>query len=162
VLNQASLLAPEDFDLVYERAMLAEKLGHTVEMERLLRSIIQAQPDNYNALNALGYSLADRNERLPEAKALIDKALSLAPDDAFITDSLGWVLFRMGQVNEAAALLKKAFGIRQDVEIAVHLGEVLWTLGDKDAAMGYFKQAQTMQPGNELLKSTLLRLNIKL
>ena len=162
VLNQASGLAPQDFDLVYERAMLAEKLGHTVEMERLLRSIIQAQPDNYNALNALGYSLADRNERLPEAKALIDKALSLAPDDAFITDSLGWVLFRMGQVNEAAALLKKAFGIRQDVEIAVHLGEVLWTLGNKDAAIGYFKQAQTLQPGNELLKSTLLRLNIKL
>ena len=162
VLNQASGLAPQDFDLVYERAMLAEKLGHTVEMERLLRSIIQAQPDNYNALNALGYSLADRNERLPEAKALIDKALSLAPDDAFITDSLGWVLFRMGQVNEAAALLKKAFGIRQDVEIAVHLGEVLWILGNKDAAIGYFKQAQTLQPGNELLKSTLLRLNIKL
>ena len=162
VLNQASGLAPQDFDLVYERAMLAEKLGHTVEMERLLRSIIQAQPDNYNALNALGYSLADRNERLPEAKALIDKALSLAPDDAFITDSLGWVLFRMGQVNEAAALLKKAFGIRQDVEIAVHLGEVLWALGNKDAAIGYFKQAQTLQPGNELLKSTLLRLNIKL
>lgn len=162
VLNQASGLAPQDFDLVYERAMLAEKLGYTVEMERLLRSIFQAQPDNYNAINALGYSLADRNERLPEAKALIDKALSLAPDDAFITDSLGWVLFRMGQVNEAAALLKKAFGIRQDVEIAVHLGEVLWTLGNKDAAIGYFKQAQTLQPGNELLKSTLLRLNIKL
>jgi tetratricopeptide (TPR) repeat protein len=162
VLNQASMQAPEDFDLVYERAMLAEKLGKTAEMERLLRSIIQAQPDNHNALNALGYSLADRNERLPEAKALIDKALSLAPDDAFITDSLGWVLFRMGQVKEAAALLKKAFGIRQDVEIAVHLGEVLWTLGNKDAAIGYFKQAQTLQPGNELLKSTLLRLNIKL
>lgn len=162
VLNQASMQAPEDFDLVYERAMLAEKLGHTGEMESLLRSIIQAQPDNHNALNALGYSLADRNERLPEAKALIDKALSLAPDDAFITDSLGWVLFRMGHTSEAAALLKKAFTIRQDVEIAVHLGEVLWTLGDKDAAIGYFKQAQAMQPANELLKSTLLRLRIQL
>lgn len=162
VLNQASALAPDDQDLVYERAMLAEKLGQTVEMERLLRSIIQAQPDNYNALNALGYSLADRNERLPEAKALIVKALSLAPDDAFITDSLGWVLFRMGQSKEALVLLKKAFSVRQDVEIAVHLGEVLWVLGDKEAAIGYFKQAQTMQPGNALLKSTLLRLKIKL
>lgn len=162
VLNRASMLTPQDFDLVYERAMLAEKLGQTVEMESLLRSIIKAQPDNHNALNALGYSLADRNERLPEAKALIDKALALAPNDPFITDSLGWVLFRMGQVTEAAATLKKAFDTRQDVEIAVHLGEVLWTLGNKTDAIGLFRQAKALQPDNELLKSTLMRLKIEL
>lgn len=161
LLNRASALAPDDADLTYERALLAEKLGDTAEMERLLRSIIQAQPDNHNALNALGYSLADRNERLPEAKALIDKALSLAPDDPFITDSLGWVLFRMGNAKEAAVLLKKAFDTRPDVEIAVHLAEVLWTLGDRQAAMGYFNQARTLQPDSELLKSTLLRLQVK-
>lgn len=162
VLNQASALAPDDLDLVYERAMLAEKLGHTAQMEKLLRSIILAQPDNHNALNALGYALADRNERLPEAKALIDKALTLAPDDPFITDSLGWVLFRMGNAPKAAAVLRKAFETRQDVEIAVHLGEVLWSLGDKEAAIRVFKQARTLQPDNELLKSTLLRLQVKL
>lgn len=162
VLNQASALAPDDLDLVYERAMLAEKLGHSADMEKLLRSVIQAQPNNHNALNALGYALADRNERLPEAKALIDKALSLAPDDPFITDSLGWVLFRMGNVPKAAAVLRQAFDARQDVEIAVHLGEVLWSMGDKAAAIGVFKQARTLQPDNELLKSTLLRLQVKL
>ncbi len=162
VLNQASARAPDDLDLVYERAMLAEKLGHTAEMEKLLRGIIQAQPDNHNALNALGYALADRNDRLPEAKALIDKALSLAPNDPFITDSLGWVLFRMGNAPKAVEVLRKAFETRQDVEIAVHLGEVLWSLGDKDAAMDFFRLARTMQPDNELLKSTLLRLQVKL
>ena len=160
VLNQASTLAPDDFDLIYERAMLAEKLGLTADMEKLLRSIISAQPDNHNALNALGYALADRNERLSEAKALIDKAHALAPDDPFITDSLGWVLFRMGDTTQAITLLKKAFEIRQDVEIAVHLGEVLWTQGNKEAARGYFRQAQSMQPDNELLKSTLTRLQV--
>lgn len=162
VLNKASALVPDDLDLVYERAMLAEKLGHTADMESLLRGVIQAQPDNHNALNALGYALADRNERLPEAKALIDKALSLAPDDPFITDSLGWVLFRMGNAPKAAAILRKAFEARQDVEIAVHLGEVLWSLGDRAAAIGIFKRARALQPDNELLKSTLLRLQVKL
>lgn len=162
VLVDAGKLAPDDHDLAYERAMLAEKLGHTQEMERLLRGIIAAQPDNHNALNALGYSLADRNERLPEAKALIEKALTLAPNDPFITDSLGWVLFRMGQPAEALIHLRKAFEARPDVEIAVHLGEVLWVLGDKQAALTYLRKAKDMQPESELLKSTLQRLQISL
>lgn len=162
ILTEAGKRVPDDHDLAYERAMLAEKLGHTQEMERLLRGIIAAQPDNHNALNALGYSLADRNERLPEAKALIEKALSLAPDDPFITDSLGWVLFRMGRTAEAVVHLKKAYEARPDVEIAVHLGEVLWVLGEKQAALTYLRKAHNLQPDSELLKSTLQRLQIKL
>lgn len=161
VLDRASAMAPDDVDLVYERAMLLEKLGQFDAMETLLRSIIQRQPEHYNALNALGYSLADRNVRLAEAKALIEKALSLAPGDPFITDSLGWVLFRLGRPTEAIAYLRKAFDARPDVEIAVHLGEVLWTLGDKADAMHYFKRAREIQPQSDVLDATLKRLNIK-
>ncbi|MFY7905460.1 MAG: tetratricopeptide repeat protein, partial [Burkholderiaceae bacterium] len=116
---------------------------------------IQRQPEHYNALNALGYSLADRNVRLAEAKALIEKALSLAPGDPFITDSLGWVLFRLGRPTEAITHLRKAFDARPDVEIAVHLGEVLWTLGDKTDALHYFKRAREIQPQSDVLDATL-------
>ena len=162
LLNEAIEQAPDDTDLLYEQAMLADKLGRFAEMERSLRHVIRLDPNNAHAHNALGYSMADRNERLPEAKELIQKALSLLPNDPFIADSLGWVEFRLGNFSEAARILRKAMNQRPDAEIASHLGEVLWTLGERDEAIAIFRQAHTLQPGNETLQSTLKRLGIQL
>ena len=155
-------LAPDDTELVYDRAMLAEKAGQPDTMERLLREIIAKKPEHYHAYNALGYSLADRGVRLAEAKQLILKALEFAPNDPFIGDSLGWVEFRMGNLAEARRLLESAYKARADVEIAAHLGEVLWTLGDKEAAMQIWKEGQRTSPDNETLKETLKRLGASL
>lgn len=155
-------LAPDDTELVYDRAMLAEKAGQPDTMERLLREIIAKKPEHYHAYNALGYSLADRGVRLAEAKQLILKALEFAPNDPFIGDSLGWVEFRMGNLVEARRLLESAYKARADVEIAAHLGEVLWTLGDKEAAMRIWKEGQRTSPDNETLKETLKRLGASL
>ena len=155
-------LAPDDTELVYDRAMLAEKAGQPDTMERLLREIIAKKPEHYHAYNALGYSLADRGVRLAEAKQLILKALEFAPNDPFIGDSLGWVEFRTGNLAEARRLLESAYKARADVEIAAHLGEVLWTLGDKEAAMRIWKEGQRTSPDNETLKETLKRLGASL
>ena len=151
-----------DPDLLYDQAMLAEKLGKPDDMERLLRQLISVQPDNAQAYNALGYSLADRDERLPEAKELIQKALKLSPGDAYITDSLGWVEYRMGNKEEAARLLETAYKTRPDVEIAAHLGEVLWSLGERDRAIAVWKQGQKADADNQTLQDTLRRLHVKL
>ena len=151
-------LAPDDTELVYDRAMLAEKAGQPDTMERLLREVIAKKPEHYHAYNALGYSLADRGVRLAEAKQLILKALEFAPNDPFIGDSLGWVEFRMGNLAEARRLLESAYKARADVEIAAHLGEVLWTLGDKEAAKRIWREGQRTSPDNETLKETLKRL----
>jgi tetratricopeptide (TPR) repeat protein len=160
VLSQAVAQTPEDTELLYEQAMLAEKLGRFPDMERMLRKVMQISPNNPNAYNALGYSLADRHERLDEAKALIAKALELSPGDPFITDSLGWVEFRLGNMPEAARLLRQAMSARADAEIATHLGEVLWTMGERDAAMTLFQQGLRLQPGNATLLETMRRLGI--
>jgi Flp pilus assembly protein TadD len=160
VLSQAVAQTPEDTELLYEQAMLAEKLGRFPDMERMLRKVMQISPNNPNAYNALGYSLADRHERLDEAKALIAKALELSPGDPFITDSLGWVEFRLGNMPEAARLLRQAMSARADAEIAIHLGEVLWTMGERDAAMTLFQQGLRLQPGNATLLETMRRLGI--
>jgi Flp pilus assembly protein TadD len=101
-----------------------------------------AAPDNQHAYNALGYSLAERNERLPEAYTLIDKALQMAPGDPFIMDSMGWVQFRMGNLDEAESILRRAYAVRNDPEIAVHLGEVLFAKGDVAGAQKMWKEAQ--------------------
>jgi tetratricopeptide (TPR) repeat protein len=162
VLSNAVQAAPDDTDLMYEQAMVAEKLGRHADMERLLRRVIALSPDNAHAHNALGYAMADRNDRLPEAKALIVKALSLLPDDPFITDSLGWVEFRLGNLPEAARLLRKALAMRTDIEILTHLAEVLWAMGERDHAKDLFRQASTLQPDNEVLQSTLTRLGVRL
>ena len=126
--------APDDTDLLYDQAMVAEKLNRLDEMERLLRRLIELKPDNQNAYNALGYSLADRNVRLDEARTLIRKAVQLAPDDPFIADSLGWVEFRLGNTDEALRILEAAYKKRPDPEIGAHLGEVLWASGQRDRA----------------------------
>ena len=142
--------------------MLAEKLGRFAEMERSLRRVIEIEPNNAHAHNALGYSLADRNERLPQAKELIEKALGLLPNDPFILDSLGWVEFRLGNTAEAVRLLRNAMQLRADAEIAAHLGEVLWFMGEREEALRILRQAHTLQPDSETLQSTLQRLGIRL
>jgi predicted Zn-dependent protease len=147
-----------DNDLVYEQAMLAEKLNQLDEMEKLLRQVIAQNPSYYNAYNALGFSLAERSVRLPEAKQLIVKALTFAPDDPFITDSLGWVEFRMGNLGAALSYLQKAYKDRADAEIAAHLGEVLWKMKRQDEAIKVWREALDTAPNNETLQETLQRL----
>ena len=128
---QANKAFPDDADLLYEQAMIDEKLDRVDEMERLLRRVIELKPDHQHAYNALGYSLAERNIRLPEARTLIQKALELSPGEPFITDSLGWVEYRLGNRDEAIRLLRDAYQARPDPEIAAHLGEVLWVAGQR-------------------------------
>lgn len=162
LLAQAVLGSPNDFDLIYDLAMMAEKLGHLDEMERLLRRVIAGKPDYLHAYNALGYSLAERNIRLPEARQLILKALEYAPGDPFITDSLGWIEFRSGNLTEALRVLQGAFKIRADAEIAAHLGEVLWVMGRRDQALNAWKEGAQVNADNETLVETLKRLRVKL
>jgi len=149
--------AGDDLDLLYEQAMMAEKLNRVEEMEKLLRTVISKDSSHFNAYNALGFSLADRNVRLKEAKELIVKALTLAPGDPFITDSLGWVEFRLGNTSQALALLEKAFKDRADAEIAAHLGEVLWQLKRESDAIAIWRQGLEISPTNETLQQTLQR-----
>ncbi|MBI5278555.1 MAG: tetratricopeptide repeat protein [Burkholderiales bacterium] len=161
LLAQGAAKDPRDTDLVYDQAMMAEKLGNLPEMERLLRQIIAAKPDFHHAYNALGFSLADRNVRLPEAKQLIQKALEFAPGDPFITDSLGWVEFRMGNREEALKILESAYKTRPDAEIAAHLGEVLWVVGQRERAQSIWKEGLLLANDNETLLETLKRFKVK-
>ncbi len=162
MLAQASAATPDDTELIYDQAMMAERLNRLDEMERLLRQLIAIRPDGQNAYNALGYSLADRKERLDEARTLILKAVQLAPQDPFIADSLGWVEFRMGNSAEAIRILEDAYKRRPDPEIGAHLGEVLWTAGQRDRAIGIWKEAVLADAENETLQETLKRLRVKL
>jgi len=162
MLAQASAAAPTDTDLIYDQAMVAEKLNRADEMERLLRRVIELKPDNQNAYNALGYSLADRKVRLEEARTLIQKAVQLAPEDPFIADSLGWVEYRLGNTAEALRILEDAYKRRPDPEIGAHLGEVLWAAGQRDRAVTIWKEASLADADNETLQETLKRLHVKL
>ncbi|GCL64140.1 tetratricopeptide repeat protein [Pseudaquabacterium pictum] len=162
VLATASQRFPDDTDLIYEQAMVEEKLDRLPEMERLLRRVIALKPDHPHAHNALGYSLADRGLRLPEARALIVRALELSPGDPFITDSLGWVEFRLGNKDEALRLLRQAYAARPDTEIAAHLGEVLWAQGQRDEARRVWQEARGRDASNEVLRETLARLKVGL
>jgi tetratricopeptide (TPR) repeat protein len=161
VMSQALAKQPFDAELTYDQAMLAEKMGNTVEMERLLRQVMAAKPDYHNAYNALGYSFAERNVRLPEAKELIQKALTYAPDDPFISDSLAWVEFRLGNRAEALRILDIAYKARPDADIAAHLGEVLWSLGQRERALAIWKEGLLLNAENETLQETLKRLRVK-
>ena len=161
LLAQAIVKTPGDADLLYDQAMVAEKIGNMAEMERLLRLVIAAKPDYHHAYNALGYSLAERNVRLPEARELIQKALTFAPDDPFISDSLGWVEFRMGNKAEALRILDTAYKSRPDADIAAHLGEVLWSLGQRERAQTIWKEGLLLNNENDTLQETLKRLRVK-
>lgn len=161
LLAEATKRDPKDYDLLYDQATLAEKLGNTTEMERILRRIITEKPQYHHAYNALGYSFADRNVRLSEARQLILKALEFAPDDPFISDSLGWVEFRTGNKPEALRVLEKAYRARPDAEIAAHLGEVLWSLGQREQALSIWREGLQLNAENETLVETLKRLRVK-
>lgn len=162
VLGSAVRRFPEDTDLLYEQAMMAEKMGRVDEMERLLRRVIELKPDNAHAHNALGYSLADRGQRLSEARRLVQRALELAPGDPFITDSLGWIEYRLGNLGEALRLLRQAYASRPDVEIGAHLGEVLWALGRHDEARRVWAESKGRDAANDVLRETLARLKVEL
>ena len=157
----ASLEAfPGNSDLLYARGMLAVKMDRLDILERDMRAIIAREPDNADALNALGYTLADRTERYEEAYALIKRAIELQPDDHYIVDSLGWVLHRMGRHQEALVQLRRAMSINPDPEIAAHLGEVLWVLGNKIEARAVWSTALEAAPDDERLLDVIERFGL--
>jgi tetratricopeptide (TPR) repeat protein len=155
-------LDPKNSEALYTLAMLAEQNGALGTMERLLRQLIARDPEFAHAYNALGYSFADRGIRLKEAKQLINKALELLPGDPSVTDSLGWVEFRLGNKTESLRLLQKAYAKNKEGEIAAHLGEVLWSLNDKDAARAIWREALQAEPDHAVLRKTLQRLGVDL
>ena len=162
VLAQANQRFPNDTDLIYEQSMVFEKLNRLADMERLLRRVIELKPDHQHAYNALGYSLAERNVRLPEARTLIRKALELSPGEASITDSLGWVEYRLGNRDEAVRLLRDAYRVQPDAEIGAHLGEVLWVNGQAEEARRVLREARGRDAANDVLRETLARLRVDL
>ena len=157
-LAAAVAKTPDTPDLLYDYAMAAEKVNRVDVLETSLRRVIAMQPTHAHAYNALGYSLADRNERLAEARTLIETAHKLAPEDSYILDSLGWVMFRQGQTQEALGYLRRAYEARPDAEIAAHLGEVLWVLGRQAEAQKVWAEALRLQPKNDVLQATIKRL----
>ncbi len=155
VLTQGLEKLPNHPDLLYETAMLAEQLGKHDTFEQMMRKVIEIKPDYAQAYNALGYSLLDRNERLPEAMQLVEKASQLAPDDAGIIDSVGWGHYRMGNLAKSLEFLRRAYSVNPDPEIAAHLGEVLWVQGVKDQAKKVWGDALKSHPENEVLQATM-------
>ncbi|MEJ6007722.1 tetratricopeptide repeat protein [Paucibacter sp. AS339] len=158
VLERANERLPDDPDLIYEQSMMAEKLGRLDEMETLLKRVIAIKPDHHHAYNALGYSLAERNIRLPEARELIAKALGFVPSEPFILDSMGWVEYRLGNLPDSLRFLRQAYAARPDAEIAAHLGEVLWVSGEQAEAKRIWQEGIAREPKNEALRETLKRL----
>ena len=157
LLTRALDKFPDYPDLLYDHAMAAEKVDRIDVLEENLRKLISLRPDHAHAHNALGYTFADRNERLDEARELIETALKLAPEDPFIMDSMGWVLYRQGQLPQALDYLKRAHALRPDPEIAAHLGEVLWVSGQRDEARAVWDEVLKSHPTNEVLQNTVNR-----
>ncbi len=147
----------ENFDLLYGRAMVAESLDRLDVLEQDLNTILAKDPNNHQALNALGYTLTDRTDRHQEALILIKKAVALKPNDAFYIDSLGWVYYRLGNLEKAVYYLKQAVALNPHVELLAHLGEVLWQLGKHAEAKKIWQQATEKEPENKLLNETLHR-----
>lgn len=156
-LSKALEDQPDQPDLLYEVSLSAERMGQLDLVERLLRRLIALKPESPQGYNALGYTFADHNIRLDEAAGLIDKALSLSPDDSFILDSKGWILFRQGKLEAALEALQRAYAKQPDAEIAAHIGEVLWKLGRTDEAKAIWREASKAHPNNEALNATIKR-----
>ena len=155
VLNQALEKLPNDIDLLYETAMMADKIGKPDVFEELMRKLIKIKPDHAQAYNALGYGMLERNERIPEAMKLVEKALQLAPNDASIMDSVGWGYYRSGKLDESIKMLRRAYAGNANPEIAAHLGEVLWVSGDKAEARKIWLESLKENPGNEPLQTVM-------
>lgn len=161
VAQEAAQALPQEPVWRYEQAMLAEKLGRLADMETLLRNLIASHPQYHPPYNALGYSLADRNINLTEARELLSKALEFAPNDAYIIDSMGWLEFRSGNLAQARQLLEQAFRAQPDAEIAAHLGEVLWKLGDTERAQALWREGFKLNARNATLLETMGRFRVK-
>ncbi len=146
---------PNANDLIYDYAMAAERVQQFAVLETQLRKLIKIKPDFAQAYNALGYSFADRNVKLEEANKLIAKALELSPNDHYIMDSMGWVQYRLGNLDKAFEFLNKAYNLQNDTEIAAHLGEVLWKQGKQDEARKVWAEALKASPENDLLLKTI-------
>jgi tetratricopeptide (TPR) repeat protein len=146
---------PSSFELLYDRAMAAERVDRLDVLESDLKRVIQLKPDYAHAYNALGYTLAEKTDRLQEALELIEKAFKLAPEDPFILDSMGWVHYRLGNVETAVKYLQQAYGLRPDPEIAAHLGEVLWKVGQRDEARKVWRAALSDNPDHETLTTVM-------
>ena len=157
-LETALVADADNPDLLYDSAMLAERINRMEEAEKRLRRVIVLQPTRAHAFNALGYSFADRNTNLDEARTLIEKAHSIAPEDPAILDSMGWIAFRQGRMSDAEGYLKRALEKFQDGEIAAHLGEVLWAQGRQDEAKKVWDAQLKVQPDSDILKKTVARL----
>jgi tetratricopeptide (TPR) repeat protein len=158
VLDKGVRAMPDSDDLLYDRAMAAEKVNRLDILEADLRRLIELDPNHAHAYNALGYTLADRTKRTDEAIQLLEKALKLAPDDAFILDSMGWALFKAQRFEEAEGYLRRAFESRPDPEIAAHLGEILWQRGKRDEARRIWNDNAKKFPENDVLRETMARL----
>jgi tetratricopeptide (TPR) repeat protein len=154
-LSEAIERHPDSFELLYDRAMVAERVNRLDVLEADLRRVIELKPEYAHAYNALGYTLADRNTRIDEAYALIARAIALAPDDPFILDSLGWVEYRRGNLEEAVKHLRNAYRARPDPEIAAHLGEVLWQVGERDEARRVWRAGLADNPDHEALRAVI-------
>ena len=155
VLQQGLDKQPDNPDLLYEAALLADKIGKPDVLEQLMRKLIGLQPDNANAYNALGYSLLDRNVRVAEGMQLVEKAYGLAPNDAAIIDSIGWGHYRQGKLDKSLEFLRRAYSANPDPEIAAHLGEVLWVHGDKEAAKKIWSGSLKQHPQNDTLQAVM-------
>lgn len=160
-LEAANARMPDTVEIKYELAMLYERNQRMNDTERLLREVIALDPGHAHSYNALGYSLADRNQRLPEALKLITRALEIAPNDPFIMDSMGWIKFRLGDYVAAVQYLEKAYSVRPEADIAAHLGEALWLLGQRDAAKEIWKKGVAKEADNATLLETLKRLGVQ-
>lgn len=157
LLDDALRAHPDDPELIYESGLNAERLGKIDLMEARFQLLIKLRPESPQGYNALGYSLADRNIRLAEAEQLIDKALKLAPEDYYILDSKGWILFRQGKADQALEFLRRAYAIKPEPEIAAHIGEVLWVSGRHAEAEAVWRAADAASPGNADLLATMKR-----
>ena len=155
VLNAALADLPDDVELLYARGLITAHMDLLDVHERDMRRLIELKPDHAHAYNALGYTLADRTTRYEEARALIEKALSLKPNDPFILDSMGWVHYRLGNRDQARDYLQQAIDLRLDPEIAAHLGEVLWMMDRHEEARAVWKRGESIDIKNKTLRETL-------
>jgi tetratricopeptide (TPR) repeat protein len=148
---------PQDEDLLYAQALVAEQLDRVDVAEQYMRQILEQDPDNVRTLNALGYTLADRTERYAEARQLIEKAYAQKPDDPAIIDSMGWVQYRLGNLEEARRYLQQAYDMTGDGEIGAHLGEVMWMQGDQAGARRVWQESLKSAPDNPVIKEVINR-----
>ena len=157
LMSEGLKVLPGQSELLYTRALSAERLGRLDVLERDLKTILEEDPDDVNALNALGYTLVDQTDRYSEAQGYLDKAIQMKPDDPVIIDSYGWLQYRLGNYQKALEYLQRAYKLNRDTEIAGHLGEVLWVMGRQTDARAIWKEALKQDPDNEALLKVIMR-----